>query len=247
MLLKYNANNKLPPLSMYLKLINKKDRAFFICYIEWIRLLFIRGLRLKNNSSKTFEYLHKAVYKKWKKETLLGNLQDEFIKRNLSLSLLLEPIDGFSWISKNRYELDYTKASPMFLQIIAPISRMVAVLNDCKPPFYQPFSNLLFAYLSLYLVSSSKLTKIFKNNKISIQPNVVNKELPHIFNEAKFVIPTSSSFYFKLKLGFFLGLYKILLKKGTNKLKKINYVNSFLYGLYYTLTIKSKKIKLNQI
>lgn len=247
MLLKYNANNKLPKLGLYLKLINKKDRNFFVCYIGWIRLLFIRGFGIKNNSTKTFNYLYKAVSKKWPKDTLLGYLQDEFIKRNLSLSLLLEPIDGFSWIAKNRYELDYIKASPMFLQIIAPISRMVAVLNNCKPPFYQPFSNLLFAYLSLYLIYSPNLVKIFKNNKISIQSNVVNKELPHIFNEAKFVIPTSSSLYFKFKLGFFLSLYKVLLKKGTKDLKKINYVNSFLYGLYYTLTIKSKKIKLNQI
>ena len=180
-------------------------------------------------------------------DTLLGYLQSEFIKRNLSLSLLLEPIDGFSWISKNRYELDYIKATPMFLQIVSPISRMVAVLNDCRPPFYQPFSNLIFAYLSIYITNSEEIIKTFKNNKIFINSKVVDKELPFIYNEAKYVITTSPSFYFKLKVGFFLGLYQILLKKGRNKLKKINYVNAFLYGLYYTLTTKSKKIRLNQV
>jgi hypothetical protein len=92
MLLKYNANKKLPKLSLYLNLVNKKDRNFFICYLEWIRLLFIRGFGVKNNSSKNFNYLYKAVSKKWPKDTLLGYLQDEFIKRNPSTEDAMAPL-----------------------------------------------------------------------------------------------------------------------------------------------------------
>ena len=121
MLLTFNANNQLPPVKMYLKLVKKEDRKFFISYMEWLKLLFYRGLGLKKTKLNNFNNLYKAVYKQWNKSCLLGYLQSEFIKRNLSLSLLLEPIDGFSWIAKNRYDLDYTKAITILLQIIFSI------------------------------------------------------------------------------------------------------------------------------
>lgn len=244
---KYNINQALPSLNIYLYLIKKEDRAFFLNYLKWIYLLSLRGLKLKNTPDTFFNNMYKAIYKKNSINTLIGNLQQEFINRNLSLSLLLEPIDGFSWIAKNRYTLDYTKALTMFLQIISPISRMVAVLNDCHPPFYQPFSNLVLAYFSLYVKASQEIIKIFKNNKISIDVNVIDKQIPHLFEEAKYAIPVSSGIMFKFKLGFYVGLCHYLIKNNINKIKKVDYVNSFLYGLYYTLTTKNKKIAINQI
>ncbi len=244
----YNINKLQPPLNLYLYLLKKEDRKFFINYLKWIYLLSLRGLRLKAVSCDFFNNMYKAVYKNnLPSNTLIRKLQEEFIKRNLSLSLLLEPIDGFSWIAKNYYVLDYTKAQTMFLQVISPISRMVAVLNNCHPPFYQPFSSLILVYFSLYLKKSNKLIKIFKNNRIDTNIKLIDKQLPHLFNEAKYVIPTSLGVLFKLKLGFYTGLCHLLIKKEINKLRKIDYVNSFLYGLYYILTIKNKKIVINQI
>lgn len=239
-------NEKMPPLSIYLKLISKKDRAFFLLYLKWITLLAQRGVGLQKKSDNFFSNMYKAVQRSWNNTTLLGALQQEFIKRNISLSILLEPIDGFAWFSKNRYELEYTKSYPLLMPIISPISRLIAVLNNNSPIFYQPFSNLLFAYFSLYLKENKELKKIFKNNKISLNIKELDKQLPTIFNDAKYTITTSNRLIFKIKIGFYLGLLKILMQKKSKKIKKLDYVNSILYGLYYILTIKMKKTKLKQ-
>ncbi len=239
-------NTTLPPLSIYLKLVPKKDREFFLSYLKWIKLLSIRGIGQKKCNYKFFSNIYQGVQRNWSENYLLGNLQKEFIKRNISLSILLEPIDGFSWFIKNRYELEYTKSFPLLMPIISPISRLIAVLNNNSPIFYQPFSNLVLAYFSLYVKENRELQKIFKNNKILFNIKELDKQNITLFNEAKYILPTSKGLLFKLKLGFYIGLLKIIIEKKSEKIKKSDYVNSFLYGLHYIMTIRSKKMKIKQ-
>ena len=93
-------SEKLPPLSLFLCLIPKSERGFFIQYLRYIRQLSKRGLGEKVIHKKSFNYLYRAVSdRQWSEKNLLGYLQKEFITRNLSLSLLLEPLDGFEWMS----------------------------------------------------------------------------------------------------------------------------------------------------
>ncbi len=115
--------NNLPPFTSYARLIPTADRAFVVLYLKWLKLLAMRATKEKNIHHKTFNYLYRAVSREWSETKLLGKLQKEFIERNLSLSLLLEPLDGFEWLSKNRYTLTIAKASPMLLQIISPLIR----------------------------------------------------------------------------------------------------------------------------
>ena len=120
--------DNLPSLSLYEHLVKKQDRALFLSYLGWIKLLADRGLRAKKISAKTFNRLYRAVLKPKSEKTYLGHLQQEFIKKNLSLSLLLEPLDGFEWLSKNRYPLVFSNASPVLLTIISPITRFISRL-----------------------------------------------------------------------------------------------------------------------
>lgn len=110
-------------------------------------------MRRRGLHPKSFNLLYRAVSRTWPGRTLLGFLQKEFIARNLSLSLLLEPLDGFEWLSKNRYPLEFSAASPIWLQVISPFSRLVAVLNNQTPPFYQPFAALAFVYAAVYVLA----------------------------------------------------------------------------------------------
>ena len=240
-------NNFLPPLSIYLHLIPKEHRNFFLLYIKWFKLLAKRCFINNKKSLEVYKILYAAVFRKNRSTTLIGKLQEEFISKNISLSLLTEPIDGFSLFIKNKYDLEITKLSPIILQIISPISRMVAVLNNNSPLFYQPFSGVVFAFLLLYIKNNNTLQNYFKNNKIEIDIKLLDELLLKSFNEAKYCVAVSKNSLFKLKIGYFIGLLKILIKKDDKKIKKIDYVNAFLYGLYYTLTTKGKKIKLKQI
>lgn len=246
-----NIPSFLPPLSIYKNLVHKDDCALFEAYCAWYKLLSIRALKQKHINENTFNLLYRAVSHPWKDTTLLGYLQKEFIQRNLSLSILLEPIDGFGWLSKNRYPLVYSKATALFLQIIAPFSRFISVLNNQKPPFYQPFSNLIFIYIALYLANMPQLDKILKKGLIEIKQKDIKKQLSSLHNEAKNILSVTYGIVFKLKISFFLGLSTILIQKNNkhtkNKLDFLDYVNSFLYGLWYTITNKDKTQGLDKI
>ncbi len=241
----------MPPLSYFVRLVPKADRGFFLQYCRWLALLANRGLGLKPVHEKTFNGFYRAVSRKWNKKSLLGRLQKEFIARNLSLSLLLEPIDGFGWMAKKRYELSLDKASPIVLQIIAPFTRFVAVLNNQRPPFYQPCSHLFFAYLLLNVLNMPALREVLAKSCISVDSAKIKNQLLPLFNEAKQTISVTYGLRFKFKIARTLGLCRrLIVKSEQNPAKKINffdYVNAFLYGLWYMITIRDNSRGLNKL
>lgn len=243
--------DNLPSLSFYTHLIPAEDLSFVLSYLRWLKLLARRGTRQKNIHAKTFNYLYRAVSRDWSEKRLLGRLQKEFIARNLSLSLLLEPLDGFEWLSKNRYTLTVAKASPMLLQIISPLARLVAILNNQRPPFYQPFSSLMFAYAVIYVLNSRELQQLLADSLLQTDTASLKKQLPLLHNEAKQVLSVITGIRFKIKVAFYLGFCRRLIIKKTNHTENnINFldsVNAFLYGLWYILTIRDNSRGLNKL
>lgn len=241
----------LPQWSFYAALIPPQDRRFVLSYLRWLRLLAIRGTHRKKIHDKTFNYLYRAVSREWSKKRLLGSLQKEFIARNLSLSLLLEPLDGFEWLSKNRYALTFAEAAPILLQIIAPTARLIAILNNQRPPFYQPFSSLVFAYAVIYVLNSSELQQILSDSRLQTNPAALKKQLPLLLNEAKQVLSVITGLRFKLKVAFYLGFCRRLIQKNVihteNNINFLDSVNAFLYGLWYILTVRDNSRGLNKL
>ena len=237
----------LPPLTVFWALIPKHNQPLIKAYLKWLQLLAKRGLNLKPASDKIFNELYRAVHREWNAQTLLGFLQQEFIKENLSLSLLLEPLQGFQWLSKNRYPLTFTGSSPLMLQIISPLARLIAALNHQHPPFYQPFANLMCAYLGLYLQNMPELTELLHQSRFSLNANMP-QTLPLLQNEAKRILPVTYNFTFKLKIAFYLGLcQRLIQKKSSQKTNFLDYVNAILYGLWYSLTVKGKKLPMHKL
>ncbi|MBP3688054.1 MAG: hypothetical protein J6J35_06815 [Alphaproteobacteria bacterium] len=243
--------DNLPPLTLYERLVPHQEQALFLSYLGWVQLLAVRGLGLKKITPKTFDRLYRAVLKPKSANTFLGHLQQEFIKKNLSLSLLLEPLDGFEWLSKNRYPLVFSNASPVILTIISPLTRFISVLNNQHPPFYQPFANLMFVYLALYVLNLPEFEKILKNAGVQTDTATLTGNLPLILREAKQVLPVTGGGIFKLKIAFFLALARQLIKKNAihtkNKIDFLDYVNAFLYGLWYILTIRATPLGKNKL
>lgn len=241
----------MPDLDVYKAVYPGKYKTLFAAYVRWVKLLSYRGFKLKKTSDHGFNLLYRAVSRTWNEKQLLGFLQQSFIKENLSLSLLLEPLDGFEWISKNRYPLELSSSSPIMLQIITPFARLIAALNHQHPPFYQPFANLICAYLWLYLPLMPEQMAHLKRMGISLNVDKMRKDLPLLHKESLQVLPVIDGFIFKAKIAFYLGLCKVLIKQQSQnqqiKWKKNFYVNAFLYGLWYMITIKGKSIQLNRV
>lgn len=202
----------LPPPSLYLQLVPVKDRELFRAYIFYLFLLLRRGMRRRGLHPKSFNLLYRAVSRTWPGRTLLGFLQKEFIARNLSLSLLLEPLDGFEWLSKNRYPLEFSAASPIWLQVISPFSRLVAVLNNQTPPFYQPFAALAFVYAAVYVLAMPAVAAALEKARVSVDVVSLRRGLPLQQKEMLQLFAAASGFLFRLKIGFFIGLSRRLIR-----------------------------------
>lgn len=202
----------LPTPALYLRLVPAKDRELLQAYVFYLFLLSRRGLRQKGRHPKSFNLLYRAVSRTWPGRTLLGFLQKEFIARNLSLSLLLEPLDGFEWLSKNRYPLEFSAASPIWLQVISPFSRLVAVLNNQTPPFYQPFAALAFVYAAVYVLAMPAVAAALEKARVSVDVVSLRRGLPLQQKEMLQLFAAASGFLFRLKIGFFIGLSRRLIR-----------------------------------
>lgn len=243
--------NRLPPVRLYECLVPSPDRALLRRYTGYLALLLRRGLGQKGRHPKSFNLLYRAVSRSWGEKTLLGGLQKAFIARNVSLSLLLEPLDGFEWLSKNRYPLELSAASPIWLQIVSPLARLVAVLNNQQPPFYQPFADLAFIAAARYLLAAPELSALLQKNGITVDEARLQKGLPLLQKESLQLLSVTSWGAFRLKISFFIGLGRVLSQTAPdNGWKKINffaYVNAFLYGLWHTLTVNHKTRGLDKL
>ena len=169
-------------------------------------------MRRRGLHPKSFNLLYRAVSRTWPGRMLLGFLQKEFIARNLSLSLLLEPLDGFEWLSKNRYPLEFSAASPIWLQVISPFSRLVAVLNNQTPPFYQPFAALAFVYAAVYVLAVPSAAVALEGARVSVDAACLRRSLPLQQKEMLQLFAAASGFLFRLKTGFFVGLSRRLIR-----------------------------------
>ncbi len=244
----------LPALQLYMRLVSAKDRPLLEAYLRYINLLAYRGMRQKGRHPKSFNLLYRAVSRSWSSKTLLGFLQQEFIARNLSLSLLLEPLDGFEWLAKNKYQLTLIGATPILLQVIAPVSRLVAALNNQSPPFYQPFADLIFSYASLYIMYVPKTAGYLQACRITVGEEGLSRRLPFAASETRQILAVTSGFRFRCKIGYALAMFAALEEKhrrGTlqagQHFNLFAKVKVFFKGLWYTLTIKNKIRGLNKL
>lgn len=250
-------SDMLPKLSFYKILVSKKDRPLLILYARYLTLLARRCLPEKKKKPESFNLLYRAVSREWGKKTLLGRLQNEFIIKNLSLSLLLEPLEGAIWLSQNLYPLALSTGTPVFAKIAAPFSRFIGALNNQPPLFYQPFSTLAMAYAALYFTANSAYAALLMKSGVKVDIDMLRKKLPLAAAEAKGVLKASHGFFFRLKMGICLSLFEVLVKKTDNKnaqrpantpseppqiMQKIlifyAFVKIFLAGLWYALAIK---------
>ena len=243
--------DNMPSLKIFRGLYSKQYQSLIDAYLCWVTLLAYRGFKLKYTSEKTFNLLYRAVSRPWSEKTLLGYLQQEFIKENLSLSLLLEPLDGFEWLSKNRYPLALSVSSPILLQIITPFARLIATINRQHPPFYQPFANLICAFLWLYITEMPEQVGYLNKAGITLNKEKMTSDLPLLHKEALQILPVIKGIFYRIKIAFYLGLCKDLIKKRGRKMnnfyKIFIFVNAILYGLWYVFAIRRKSIKPNRI
>ena len=145
---------------------------------------------------------------------------------------------------------------PMFVFIALLIIGMLYSKQYVYEPLYSYFVTLCIVFCFVnYIESEKDVEYIFKAimyggilmvfYAISIYgSSFINAILSH--KRVGEIVGNANDVGLRACYSSLIALF-FLLNEKCKKIKKIDYVNAFLYGLYYTLTTKGKKIKLKQI
>ena len=96
--------------------------------------------------------------------------------------------------------------------MISPFSRLVAVLNNQTPPFYQPFAALAFVYAAVYVLAVPSAAVALEGARVSVDAACLRRSLPLQQKEMLQLFAAASGFLFRLKTGFFVGLSRRLIR-----------------------------------
>lgn len=194
------------------------------------------------------ELLEKALRRDFPyKNSLIARLQQHFIKENLSLYLLLDPLYAWKYPATGKIPTNEAQISEFGNLFISPFARLIMALYDENPGTYMPLSSL-FSALFLSDVFQGNLPfdirlKLSKRQKIS--------KLKGLLKNAGVILSVVKSKRLKFKLALALNQTRIMIKKyENNKQRKITLIDNiavFLYSCWQFITIKHKTIEKNKI
>ena len=132
------------------KILKPQYRPLWCDYCLFLQLgweHFFDAAELSGIKSEQIKLLERAIRKDFPlKDSLLGRLQKAFVTENLSLYLLLEPLQVWRWLASIGKTETEVKVSEIIGRLMSPAARMLMVLSDENPSTYLPMTSLLTAH-----------------------------------------------------------------------------------------------------
>ena len=198
----------------------------------------------KQVKKQKLELLEKALRKDFKlKNSLISRLQKAFLKENLSLYLLLDPMYAWRYLAEEKMPTSEAQLSEFINLFISPFARLIMALYDENPATYLPLSSFFSALLltDLYDNKSPLIAKV----KLSKRQRI--SKLKGLLKNAGVILSLVNSKRLKFKLALALNEAKILLKyQENNKQPKITLIDStrvFLYSVWQFFSVKHKTLE----
>ena len=191
--------------------------------------------------SEQIKLLERAIRKDFPlKDTLLGRLQKAFVAENLSLYLLLEPLQAWQWAAAIGKTETESRVSEIMGRLVSPAARLLMVLNDENPSTYLPMTSLLTAYrLAKELEHKSELlAKVKKTRRFWFG------KLRGLLKNAFVILAVVRSKRLKFKLALELNALAIRIDKLQNnkqcKTEVLDRIKIFLYSCYQFIMIRRR-------
>jgi len=228
------------------KILPRKYQQLWIDYCIYLdfgwKHFFIKHNNKEINKEK-LRLLEKALRRTIKmQKNALGRLQKEITQENISLSVLLEPLNAWRYMCDKQYMQNEQQLSDIINLIMSPSARLFMVLNNEIPSTYLPMSTYLNAYCWLFLRQTQP--KLLNNIKFS-KSKQYNKMLGLLHNSW---ILLSITKHKKLKfcMAREFNTLKFMLDKLKNneqsKLNLLDHIKIFLYSCLQFLFIKYKSV-----
>ena len=199
---------------------------------------------------KKISLLQKGIYRPCPfQNNLLKYLQINFVKQNLSLSLLNDCFKVFS--VRASYDGQFKTWAQMvdyFQSAVSPMVRLIMVLNNLSPSVYLPFASLGVASLLVYTYVSGNYKKPENLELLTDEEykNLYVEKVKGLFKSSRILPQIVYSHLFRLRVCIALAATKIFFKK-INKNKRaeldvIDYVKAMIYGTFKWMFTKTKSL-----
>lgn len=175
-------------------------------------------------------------------QNLLFKLQQNFIKENVSISLLLEPLSAWHYLAADKTPTSAAQASELLNRLLAPAARLILVLDYENPSTYHPLTSL---FILLFW------QEMFENNspflkKIKLSKRQKENRLSGLYKNAFVILSLVKNKRLKFKLALLLNFARLHTENFKNNkhysLAWLDYTRIFLYSLVQFLFIKRKSV-----
>jgi hypothetical protein len=176
------------------------------------------------------------------KNNIIAKLQSEFIKENLSLSLLTDWLVVWRYTAILEPPLNEKRISDIIGAAASPLARMIMALNNENPSIYLPFSSLISAILFLYILRENK--PILKGCKWKLSQQ--RSKLKGWLKNAGVLLNVVSSLKLKFKVALLLNRLNIYGQAFQNnkqcEIGILDEIKIFLYSIWQFVTVRHKSV-----
>ncbi len=219
---------------------NRKILSFYLNFVS----LGIKAAKNKNISTqvkiKKFDLLYRQIFKPCKlKNNLISQLQADFIKENISLSLLSDMVKAFKQLSMINRNSDLNEIMYTNQLFVSPMTRILMVLNNLDMSVYVPFAALIMCAMLLAQGQDNNT----KNRRFYFS------KIKGFYKEAKILPLVITNSKFRFKVWCYIKALDMLLTKYKNKnnlkLSNLDLIRIIFYAgiKWFFVGVKTLRIK----
>lgn len=175
-------------------------------------------------------------------QNLLFKLQQNFLKENLSISLLLEPLSAWHYLASDKAPTSAAQVSELLNRLLAPTARLILALDNENPSTYLPLTSLfILLFWQEMFENNSPLLK-----KIKLSKRQKENRLSGLYKNAFVILSLVKNKRLKFRLALLLNFARLHTEKFKNNKHYspafLDYTRIFLYSLAQFLFIKRKSV-----
>ena len=233
-------------LDFLISLIPEKKRGLWSDYLKFADMGSSRFVYEEGKESikeEKLRLLEKAMRREIKNSAnILACLQQEFIKENLSISLLTDWLTVWKYTSVLKSPLNEKQISDIIGYIVSPLTRMIVALNDENPSIYLPFA--AFVSATVFLRMTEEKSELLKGGKWSLKQR--KSKLKGWLKNSRVLLSVVGSKRLKFRLAMLLNRVRLyesaFLNNKQCNIGMLDEIKIFLYSIWQFITVRHKSV-----
>ncbi len=187
--------------------------------------------------------LEKALRKPTPVHGVIFRLQNAFVKENITLSILLEPLSAWRFLAENKLPTSGSQSSEILNRLISPLARLVLALDNENPCTYFPLTSLL---VLLFMLEQFKTSAVFQK-KTKMSKKQKENRLSGLYKNSKILLSLIKNKRLKFRLALLLNTARLHTDFFKNNKQRsptfLDYSGILLYSVLQFLFIKQKSVE----